>query len=174
MGNSRMEINALPRYDMSDNPTNCCPRFNFKGWDEQELHFRDKLFIRARTRSIFHIPINMGTVFSRVLDAIKNSGGIDENNFIVLSRVPSPWTSEHYFAVDREIPGFEMVRLSGDFLTRVYEGPYKHAPQWEQDMQSFVERTGHILKKTYFFFTTCPGCAKYYGRNYVVLVAEFE
>ena len=24
----------------------------------------------------------------------------------------------------------------------------------------------------YFFYTTCPKCAKYYGKNYVVLVAQ--
>ena len=48
-----MDINALPKYDMSDNPTNCCPRFNTDGWDEQELHFKDKLFVKTKTRSIF-------------------------------------------------------------------------------------------------------------------------
>ena len=44
-----METNALPKYDMSDNPTICCPRFNTEGWDEQELHFKDKLFVNAKT-----------------------------------------------------------------------------------------------------------------------------
>lgn len=56
-----MEINALPKYDKSYNPTNCCPRFKPEGWNEQELRFRNKLFVKANTRSIFHIPINMGS-----------------------------------------------------------------------------------------------------------------
>ncbi len=169
-----METNALPRFDMSDNPTNCCPRFNSEGWDEQELHFKDKLFVKAKTRSIFHIPINIGSVFPKVLGAIEKSTGFDENNFIVLSIDPSPWTSEHYFAADGDIPGQEMVRLSGDYITKVYEGPYNKVPRWEKEIRSIAENKGLTIKKTYFFFTTCPKCAKYYGKNYVVAVAQVE
>lgn len=38
-----MEVNALPKYDMSDNPTLCCPKFNPQGWDEQALHLGSAL-----------------------------------------------------------------------------------------------------------------------------------
>lgn len=58
-----MQTNMTPQYDMSDNPTNCCPRFNPDSWDDQELHFDNKLFVKAITRSAFHIPLNMGKVF---------------------------------------------------------------------------------------------------------------
>ena len=49
----------------------CCARFKPKGWDEQRLHFKDKRFVRATTRSIFHIPLNMGSVFPRTYKAIE-------------------------------------------------------------------------------------------------------
>lgn len=169
-----METNALPRYDMSDNPTNCCPRFNTEGWDDQDLHFKDKLFVKATTRSIFHIPINMSSVFRRVLGAIEKAEAMTEDNAIILSYDLSPWTGEHYFAVNKDIPGEEMVRLSGDYLTRVFEGPYKNAPQWAKDMQAFVRDKGKRIKRTYFFYTTCPKCAKFYGKNYVVAVAQTQ
>lgn len=42
-----METNALPKYDESDNPANCCPRFNPEGWYEQELHFKEKLNVKV-------------------------------------------------------------------------------------------------------------------------------
>ena len=58
-----MKINALPKYDMSDNPTGCCPRFKPEGWDEQELSFTKKRFLKAKTRSLFYIPINIGSVY---------------------------------------------------------------------------------------------------------------
>lgn len=58
-----MEVNALPPYDLKDIPTGCCPRFHPEGWDGQELHFRNKPFVRATTRSAFHIPLNMAAVF---------------------------------------------------------------------------------------------------------------
>ena len=68
-----METNALPRYDSTDNPTRCCPRFNPAGWDDQELHFKDKLFVRAKTRSFAHMPLNMGPVFRKTFKAIDDA-----------------------------------------------------------------------------------------------------
>ena len=169
-----MKINALPKYDMSDNPTNCCPRFKPEGWDEQELHFKDKLFVKAKTRSIFHIPLNMGSVYPKTFSAIEEADAVDMDQIIVLSNDPSAWRGEHYFSVTKEVPGQEMVRITGDFITKVFEGPYKNAPKWEKEMEAFVESKGKLLKKTYFFYTTCPKCAKYYGENYVVAVSEIQ
>jgi len=169
-----MDTNALPKFDMSDNPTNCCPRFKPQGWDAQELHFKDKLFVKATTCSLFHIPLNMGSVFPKTLTAIENAGAMSEDELIVLSHDPSAWTGEHFFSVSHDVPGQEMVHLSGDYLTKVFEGPYKNAPKWEKEMAAFVESHGKHVKKTYFFYTTCPKCAKYYGKNYVVAVAELQ
>jgi NMD protein affecting ribosome stability and mRNA decay len=28
------------------------------------------------------------------------------------------------------------------------------------------------MRKLYFFYTTCPKCAKFYGKNYTVLLAQ--
>lgn len=169
-----MEINALPKYDKSDNPTNCCPRFKPEGWDEQELHFRDKPFVKANTRSIFHIPINMGSVFPETFAAIEKAGAMSEDEFIVLSHDPSAWTEEHYFSVTKNVPGQNMVPMTGDYFTKVFEGPYKNAPKWEKEMEAFVESKSKKSKKIYFFYTTCPKCAKYYGKNYVVAVSEIQ
>ncbi|MCW9023356.1 MAG: hypothetical protein OQK73_01625 [Gammaproteobacteria bacterium] len=169
-----MEVNALPNYDMSDNPTNCCPRFNPDGWDDQELHFKDKLFVKVKTRSLFHIPINMGLVFPKTLAAIEKAHAMSEDNFIVLSHDPSAWTSEHYFSVNHDVPNQEMIHLSGDYFTHVFEGPYKNAPKWEKEMEAIVKQQGRQAGKTYFFYTTCPKCAKFYGKNYLVAVTELQ
>ncbi len=165
-----MKINALPKYDMSDNPTNCCPRFKSEGWEEQELHFKDKLFVKAKTRSIFHIPINMGSVFPKTFSAIENEHAKSDDDFIVLSHDPSAWTGEHFFSVTKNVPGQEMVQMTGDFLTKVFEGPYKDVPKWEKEMEILVNSKGKKVKKTYFSFTTCPKCAK----NYMVAVSEIQ
>ena len=169
-----MKINALPKYDMSDNPTNCCPRFNASGWDERELHFKDKLFVKAKTRSIFHVPINLGSVYPKTFEAIKKEHADSKDEFIVLSHDPSPWTGEHYFSVTKDVPEQEMVQMTGDFLTKVFEGPYKNAPKWEKEMETFVKSKGRQVNKTYFFYTTCPKCAKYYGKNYMIAVSELQ
>ncbi len=167
-----METNILPKYDMSDNPTDCCPRFKPEAWDEKELHFKEKLFVKAETLSIFHIPLNMGSTFSKTFDAIENANAYSEDDLVVLSYDSSPWKSEHFFSVTKDVPGEKMVRMTGDFITKVFEGPYKNAPKWEKEMEIFVESRGKEAKKTYFFYTTCPKCAKFYGKNYLVAVTE--
>lgn len=169
-----MDTNQVPEYDMSDNPTGCCPRFKADEWDERELHFEDKKFVKAETRSIFHIPINMGKVFPKTFAAIQQANARREDEFIVLSHDPSLWKGEHYFSVDKDVPGQEVVELSGDYLTKVFEGPFKDQPKWEKAMREYVESRGRSMKKSYFFFTTCPKCAKVYGKNYVVAVAEVQ
>ena len=169
-----METNVVPNYDLKDNPTGCCPRFKPEGWDGQDLHFDRKRFVKATTRSLFHIPLNMGRVYPRTFEEIEKAGAYDENDIIILSHDPSPWRGEHFFAVSKDVPGQEIVELSGNYLTRVFEGPFKDAPKWEKELQAYVESRGKRLKKTYFFYTTCPKCAKVYGKNYVVGVGEVE
>ncbi len=167
-----METNALPKYDLSDNPTGCCPRFKPEGWDGQELHFEEKRFVKAKTRCLFHVPLNMGSVFTKTWAAIEKANAYSEDDLIVLSHDPSPWIGEHFFSVNKDVPGQDIVRLTGDYLTKVFEGPYKDARKWCEEMQDFVESKGRTLKKNYFFYTTCPKCLKVYGKNYVVAVAE--
>ena len=166
-----MLTNQTPAYDRSDNETNCCPRFTPHPWDEQDLHFDDKLFVRASTVSAFHMPLNMGSVFARTLAAIEAAHAAG-SGFLVLSHDDSAWHAEHLFAVDKEVPGAEMVRLSGDFLTKVFEGPYNEAPAWVAAMEAYVTEKGKHLDTMYFFYTTCPKCARHYGKNYVVGVAK--
>jgi len=167
-----METNRLPQYDMTDNPTHCCPRFNSQGWDEQELHFKAKRFVKAKTRSLLHLPLNMHTVLKKSLAAIDQADARDPDQFIVLSYDISPWSAVHLFAVNSDIPGQTMVKLSGDYLTKVYEGPYSDVPNWIRHMASLVRSRGMQVSRNYVYYTTCPKCAKYYGKNPVVAVAE--
>lgn len=168
-----MATNDIPRFDTSDNQTNCCPRFQPEPWDNQTLHFEDKPFVKASTISLFHMPLNMGSAFARTWKAIEQAHA-DTGGFLVLSHEESPWHAEHLFAVSKDVPGANMVRLSGDFLTRVFEGPYSRAREWMADMTRDVERRGRHLETMYFFYTTCPRCAKHYGKNYVVGVAKVK
>lgn len=167
-----MEANRTPLFDGSDSPTGCCPRFHPEGWDGQALRFADKLFVRARTRSLFHVPMDMGPVFADTFAAIQAAGAEDPAQTLILSRDLSPWSAEHLFAVSKPVPGREMVRLSGDYRTQVFEGPYKDAPKWADAMKASLAAGGQSPARTYFFYTTCPKCSKTYGRNYVVAVAE--
>lgn len=167
-----MKTNALPRYDDSVNETGCCPKFNPEGWDGQELHFEDKPFLRATTKSAMHIPLNMGKVFSRVQTHIEEAGAYDPKDFIVLSHDTSAWESEHLFSVTQPVEDEEMTTLSGDFVTKVFEGPYREAKHWYEEMRELVAAKGGTPSDVYFFYTTCPKCAKAYGKNFIVGVAR--
>ena len=167
-----MQTNAFPVQDISDNTTGCCPRFKLEGWDNQHLHFENKKFLRATTRSAMYIPWNMGQVFTRVQGHIEHAAAVDPAKEIVLSRDTSAWDAEHYFAVDKEVEGEEMTTLSGDFITRVFEGPYRKAKDYAHDMEVAAKAMGKTAKQVYFIYTTCPKCAKANGENYMVGVAE--
>jgi hypothetical protein len=169
-----MQTNALPRYDDSVNTTGCCARFTPAGWDDQTLHFADKPFVRATTRSLAHVPLNMGRVFARVMENLTASKATDPGQTIVLSRDLSAWQAEHLFAVTKPVADEENITLSGTYLTKVFEGPYSAVRGWHDQMCDLVRARGSAPAEVYFFYTTCPKCAKAYGRNYVVGVARLD
>ena len=167
-----METNVLPKMNTTADETGCCPRFDPEGWDGRHLVFKDQLFVRAKTRSLVHVPINMGSVFTRVQENIEDAGAQDPNSYFVMSRDISASEGEHLFAVTKDVPGEEMTHLSGEFIARVFEGPYRHAKNWDHDMRVAAEAAGREAKNVFMFYTTCPKCAKTYGKNYVVGLVE--
>jgi hypothetical protein len=168
-----LPTNQVPPLNADTRETGCCPRFDPGPWDRLHLHFDHKLFVRATTRSVFHMPVNMSSVFRDTFAAIQSAQALS-GPAPVFSHDESAWHAEHLFAVDRPVPGAEMVELSGDFVTKVFEGPFAEARRWCEEMARDVEAEGQTLETTYFFYTTCPKCAKYYGKNYVVGVAKIR
>jgi len=154
-----------------DSETGCCPRFNPQPWDEKEITFEDRLFLKDRVKSFLHIPLNFGKVMVKNMQKIQASGALAPEP-LMLSDENSLWGADIYIAVTKEIPGAQMQRISGTFLAKVFEGHYKNAGIWAKQMKDFVKAKGKDLKKLYFFYTTCPKCAKYYGKNYTVLLAQ--
>lgn len=151
--------------------TGCCPRFDPEPWQEKEITFNDKLFLKDSVRSIFHIPINFGSVMVRSMDKINKADALS-SEVLTLSDEKSMWKSDLYIAVTKEVPDAEMVNLSGTFLTKAFEGPYSSISKWVKAMNDFVKAKGKQAKKLYFYYTTCPKCAKVYGKNYTVILAQ--
>lgn len=154
-----------------DSPTGCCPPFNPEPWDEKEHLWQDKLFVKDHVRSFLHIPLNFGKVMTRNMEKISSAQALVPEP-LLLSDEKSLWGADVYIAVTKDIPDSQMARLSGRFLTKVFEGPYKNIGNWIKEMEAYVDSNGKTTRKLYFFYTTCPKCAKFYGKNYVVLVAQ--
>ncbi len=151
--------------------TGCCPRFDPEPWDEKEVTFENKLFVKDHVTSFFHIPLNFGKVMVRNMEKIQQAEALGPEP-LVLSDEKSLWGADVYIAVAKEIPDAEMVRISGTFLTKVFEGPYKDAGKWARTMTDYVKDKAGRMEKMYFFYTTCPKCARVYGKNYTVLLAK--
>jgi hypothetical protein len=167
-----MAQSTLPKFNMDNSETGCCPRFDAEPWRNQEITFKDRLFVRAKTVNFLHIPLNIGSVFTRTMAKIQAAGAGTSDEYLILSTDTSAWRGEHYFAVTKEVPGADNVRLSGNFLTKVFAGPFRDAPKWVRETQDYVTAQGQQMRKLYFFYTTCPKCAQHYGKNYVVAFAE--
>ena len=156
-------------YEQSE--TGCCPRFDPGPWEDKEIKFQDKLFLKDHVRSFLHIPLNFDTIMVRNMEKIQAADALSPEP-LLLSDEKSMWGSDVYIAVSKEVPGAQMEKISGTFLSKVFEGPYKNMGKWAKEMQGFVKSKGKELKKMYFFYTTCPKCAKFYGKNYTVIMAQ--
>jgi hypothetical protein len=155
----------------SDGSAECCPRFDPGPWDGKELTWRDRKFVKDRVRSFLHVPLNFGAVMVRNMKQIE-AVGAKMDDTVVLSDENSLWGADVYISVAREVPNAANVTISGTFLSKVFEGPYQHVHKWIEQTKSFVASRGRQLKKLYCYYTTCPKCAKKYGKNYVAILAQ--
>jgi hypothetical protein len=154
-------------------PDECCPKFDPKPYDKKTIVWKNKLFIQDNVMQLFHIPLNMGSVVTKMFEAIEDAKAMPKpKDRLMLAYDPSPWTSEICIAVTKDVKGAKNIKLSGTFLTKVYDGPYQDVPKWMMDMEAYVKSKKNATKKFYFYFTTCPKCIKKYGHNYVVAFAQ--
>ena len=153
--------------------TGCCDPFNPEPWQDKEITWVDKMFVKDHVTSFLHMPLNMGAKVVKNMKLIEkaNAGSTQQ---LMLTDEKSLWGTDIYIDVSQTVPEAQMATISGTFLTKVFEGPYKNAGKWAGEMSDYVKSRGKELKKMYFSYTTCPKCAKAYGKNYVVLFAQID
>jgi Bacterial hydrolase len=152
--------------------TGCCPPFDPAPWQDREVTWHDKPFVRDHVACLFHVPLNMGRKVLEDMALIQAAEAGMARQPLMLSDERSPWGTDIFIEVQRAVPGATMDHLSGTFLTKVFEGPFRQAGEWAREMQDHVAAKGRTMEKLYFGYTTCPKCAKAYGKNYVVLFAK--
>jgi hypothetical protein len=155
----------------------CCPEFDPALWDNKTNVWDGKIFIKDSVPQFFHIPLPFSfkkTVMRMWLKVQKANAEPDMRDFLLLAYDPSPWKSELYMSVTKEVPDAENVRLSGTYLSKVFDGPYRAVPQWIKDMELSVSEKGKTVKKHYIYFVYCPKCAKKYGKNYGVIFSQVD
>ena len=155
----------------------CCPEFNPKPWNETEHIWNDKLFIMDTIPQFLHMPLPsmFGKTVTKMWQTIEKSGANPAlKDFLMLAHDPSPWKSELYIHITQEVPGANNVKLSGTFLTKVYDGPFNEMRNFIKDFERYVSDKGKVINKLYFYYTYCPKCALKYGHNYIVAFAALK
>jgi len=151
----------------------CCPKFNPKPWDGKTFDWKNKKFVKDRVFTLFFMPINFGGVMKRLNEKAETANA-KIPDWLCLSDHTSKFNMDVYLAVDKEIPNAENVTLSGKFLSKVYEGQFNETGKWCNDFKEYAKSKKLEIKKWYMWYTTCPKCAKKYGKNYVVIIAEVD
>ncbi len=170
-----MEISYdIPTMDMTNSPTGCCPVFDPAGWDNKLFGFERLRFVQATSRSFFYMPLNMGSVMARSMKLIRESNAEVKDRYLVLSKDISKWRSYHYFMVSKDVIDMPSADLPGHYFAKVYEGPFQNISGWYKDLSASLADQGMKADEFLAFYTTCPKCAKTYGKNYVVLFARVK
>jgi hypothetical protein len=158
---------------MAKNNEKCCPEFHPEPWDDKVFDWEGKKFIRDHVKTFFYMPLNFGSAMKR-LNKLFDSIGVELYDQICLSDHTSKWNMDIYIAVDNEIAGADNRTLSGKYYSRVYEGKFGETDKWCKDFEMKAKEKGFKVKKMFMWYTTCPKCAKKYGKNYVAIIGEVE
>lgn len=155
---------------MSTTPTEtgCCPRFDPDPWQGRDVIWDNKPFVRDRVHSVLHIPLDFGRVMARNTAAIEAGGACDADQ-LVLCNENSLWGTDVFIAVQEPIAGLETTTISGRFLATVHEGSFRSMKTFRDDAVAQAAAQGFDDDQVYFWYTTCPKCAKAYGKNYIVI-----
>jgi hypothetical protein len=156
-----------------DRTEECCPKFDPGPWEDKFFTWDRKKFVKDKVRTLFHVPLNFGAVMKRITRKADKSGA-KFPDWLSLSDHRTKWTMDVYVAVDKEVEGAVNTTLSGQYFSKVYEGDFKETGAWCKDFAAYAAAKGLAVKKWYMWYTTCPKCAKKYGKNYVAIVAEVE
>ena len=118
------------------------------------------------------MPVNFGSVITRLIEKVEKAGAKMPPDWLCLSDQTSMWNMGVYLAVDGDIPGADNRKISGKFLSKVYEGPFSETGKWCKDFAGYAKGKGLETGKMYMWYTTCPKCAKKYGKNYVAILGK--
>ena len=129
-----------------------------------------------------YIPLNFGKAVIRAMEKIRNTPGavVPKEDYMILSDCSSPWYSNVYVSTAKEkVEGAIVEKISGSFFGKSFEGDYSNIGKWLKEVEKIVPKQRESMDpkervsedKYYFYYPTCPKCAKKYGKNHVVILA---
>lgn len=149
---------------------NCKP-FIPLDFQDKELVWVDKLFIKDNVVSFCHVHLNMWSIINKNLKKI----WISENQHdykLILTDEKSLFGTDIYFEIWDKVKYKNTVKISWIFHTKVFEWSFRNIQKWKEEMIQYLDWKWKKASEIYYFFTTCPSCARKYWKNYVVLFAK--
>src|SRR3990167_4022505 len=129
---------------MSNQPTKltgCCEPFYPKPWQDKEITWKNKIFVKDHLTSFMHVPLNMSQKVTKNIELIERANAKAPQQ-LMLTDEKSLWGANIYIDVSKQVPGTQMATLSGTFLTKVFKGPFKNAGKWAREMEEYVKNQG--------------------------------
>jgi len=151
----------------------CCPRLNEADWDKKEMEWRGKPFYRTKYWSIFHMPLNIGGVTTKAMAEL-DSKGLVEDPTLMLSREESMFSSTLLLSMNQDTDDPKVERLSGNYVSRLFQGSYRDTSKWIKETMQYCEETGREARDLLFWYVTCPKCAEKYGGAQTVIFAKVD
>ncbi|MGE5426228.1 MAG: hydrolase [Bacillota bacterium] len=153
------------------NEKECCPKFDPAPWEGKEITWEGKRFIKGEVCCFMYMPMNYGPAVTKLMKSAEKAGSSNPE-YLMLSDQVSKWKMDLYLGTDKEVEGADNQMISGRFLSKVYEGSFREVGKWMADAKKAAEESGRTVLKQYMWYTTCPKCAKKYGKNYVVIFSQ--
>ncbi len=160
--------------DHNDKNT-CCPEVDTKKWEHQTHVWDNKMFIKDSIRLFLHMPSpkKVNKIITGLWQKAQDQKAApEEKDFLLLAHDLSPWKGEYLLAVEKEVSDAVNTTLSGTFISKVFDGPYNAIPKFIKKMDAYLKEENKSAKQYYFYYTTCPECAKKYGHNYIIAFAK--
>ena len=141
-------------------------KFNAALWDENIFEWKRKNLSKTRYLQFF-TPEIFGSVLKKPDKQIRNKNAVIPDN-TGISDHTLKLNMDIYIAVDKEIPGGQNTTMSGTFVSK-FTKDHPVIPKSGTKISLRVAKLRDIkTDKIFMWFTTCPKCAKKYGKNYVV------
>ena len=156
----------------------CCPLFHPKKWNGKTFNWENKPFIKASVPTLFHVPFQkmLGKKITELMQKAETSKKLEENteDVLLLFNDPHAFKSDIYLSVTDDVPNAKNKKISGTFMAKVFDGPYKAIPKFIKKMDTYLKDQNKKAKDYYIHYSYCPKCAEKFGHNYMVLFAEIE
>jgi hypothetical protein len=94
----------------NDGEKQCCPKFDPEPWQDKEITWENKLFVKDTVRQFMHMPLprllvkTVGSMWKKIEEA---GASPDTEDFLMLAAESSPWKGEIYINATKEIPNAE-------------------------------------------------------------------